>query len=85
MARWALGYVAFGRGELEAARDLLTEALAFGDRSEMIEWRLPPMWGLAETALLAGDTQQAIDWCEQGLGLCIDTSERALLPPHAAR
>ena len=49
MARWPLGYVAFGRGEFGRARDLLRDALVFGDQSEMISWRLPPMWGLAET------------------------------------
>jgi DNA-binding CsgD family transcriptional regulator len=81
MARWALGYVALGRGELEHARDLLTDALRFGDESEMIEWRLPPMWGLAETALLAGETHDAIDRCETGLAVCIETGERALLAP----
>ena len=47
--------MAFGRGELDHARELLHEALGFGDQSEMIEWRLPPAWGLAETALLDHD------------------------------
>ena len=50
MARWALGWVAFGRGETDLARETLEPSLAFGDASEMIEWRLPPRWGLAETA-----------------------------------
>jgi DNA-binding CsgD family transcriptional regulator len=81
MARWALGYVALGRGEHDRARDLLTASLAFGDASEMIEWRLPPMWGLAETALLCGEVKDAIDGCEAALALCIETSERALLAP----
>jgi DNA-binding CsgD family transcriptional regulator len=81
MARWSLGYVAFGRGELDHARELLTESLAFGESSEMLEWRLPPMWGLAETALLGGHVQEAIDRCEAGLALCVETGERALLAP----
>jgi DNA-binding CsgD family transcriptional regulator/tetratricopeptide (TPR) repeat protein len=79
MARWPLAYIAFGRGDFDRARELLNEALAFGDQSEMIEWRLPPAWGLAETALLAGDTQEAIDRCEAALELCIQKNERALL------
>jgi len=79
MARWGLAYVALGRGDFDRARELLTDALAFGDQSEMIEWRLPPAWGLAETALLAGDTQDAIDRCEAALALCIEKNERALL------
>jgi DNA-binding CsgD family transcriptional regulator len=81
MARWALGYVALGRGEYDRARDLLTEALAFGDTSEMLEWRLPPMWGLAQTAVLTSDTKAAIERCEAALALCIETAERALLAP----
>lgn len=79
MARWALGYEAFGRGEHERARTLLGEALAFGDESEMIEWRLPPLWGLAETALLEGNPAGAIERCETALGLCTASGERALL------
>jgi DNA-binding CsgD family transcriptional regulator len=79
MARWPLAYVAFGRGDFDRARELLNDALEFGDRSEMIEWRLPPAWGLAETALLARDTQEAIDRCEAALELCIEKGERALL------
>jgi DNA-binding CsgD family transcriptional regulator len=81
MARWAIGYVALGRGELDRARELLDEALRFGDDSEMVEWRLPPAWGLAETALLGGDAAGAIDRCEGALGLCIASGERALLAP----
>jgi DNA-binding CsgD family transcriptional regulator/tetratricopeptide (TPR) repeat protein len=79
MARWPLAYVALGRGDFARARELLSEALAFGDQSEMIEWRLPPSWGLAETALLEGATQEAIDRCEAGLALSIEMNERALL------
>jgi DNA-binding CsgD family transcriptional regulator len=81
MARWSLGFVSFGRGEIQRARDLLAESLAFGDSSEMLEWWLPPMWGLAEAAVLAGESQEAIDRCEAGLAVCIEKSERALLAP----
>jgi DNA-binding CsgD family transcriptional regulator len=79
MARWALGYTAFGMGELERARALLGEALVFGDESEMIEWRLPPLWGLAETALLESHPAGAIERCETAFGLCTASGERALL------
>ena len=81
MARWSLGYVALGRGEVEVARRSLAEALAFGDRSEMIEWRLPPRWGLAEAALVAGEPAKAIALCEEAFTLALAQDERALLTP----
>ncbi len=81
MARWALGYVQLGRGEVDEARRVLDEALAFGDRSEMIEWRLPPRWGLAEAALVAGEPAKAIALCEEAFTLALAQNERALLTP----
>ena len=70
MARWALGFVAMTRGELGAASSELADALAFGTTSGEIELILPPLWGLAETALLAGDASRAS-------ALCRDASDRA--------
>jgi DNA-binding CsgD family transcriptional regulator/tetratricopeptide (TPR) repeat protein len=81
MARWPLGYVHLGRGEVDEARRVLDEALAFGDRSEMIEWRLPPRWGLAEAALIAGEPARAIALCEEAFTLALAQDERALLTP----
>ncbi len=81
MARWSLGWVAFGRGEVDTARETLESALAFGDASEMIEWRLPPRWGLAETALVAGDPATAIAHAETALELARACTERAAFAP----
>ena len=81
MARWAVGYVAVGRGEFDRARELLGEAQRFGDVSEMIDWYLPPAWGLAELALLDGQADEAIDRCEAAIGRCLASGERALLAP----
>ena len=54
MARIAvLGFVAFGRGEVERARALLEDSLAIGRASGEVELVLPAIWGLAETALVA--------------------------------
>ncbi|MGK2849792.1 MAG: helix-turn-helix transcriptional regulator [Candidatus Limnocylindrales bacterium] len=81
MARCALGFVALGRGDREGATADLNAALAFGDRSEMIEFRLPPRWGLAETALLAGDHVKAIVEVEAARALAEAVGERALFIP----
>ena len=52
MARWALGYVALGRGDLGTATVELAEALRFGETTEDIDLIMPPLWGLAEVAVL---------------------------------
>src|SRR4051794_13700652 len=56
-------------------------ARAVGGASGMSEWGLPPRWGLAETALVAGDPATAIRWCEEALELATACGERALLSP----
>lgn len=81
VARWSLGYVALGRGDLETATAELHAALDFGERSELIDFRLPPRWGLAEAALLAGDAATAIAEVERARELAEDASERALFAP----
>ena len=81
MARWTMGFVALGRGEMEDAETVLAEALGFGERSELIAFVLPPLWGLAETALLAGRPEAAAARCLDALERCRVTGERALLAP----
>ena len=49
-SRDALGFVAFGRGEVDRARDLLEGSLAVARDSAEVELVMPAMWGLAETA-----------------------------------
>ena len=75
IARWALGFVALGRGEHAAARDLLTAARRFGEEAQWPDMTLPPLWGLAENALVAGDpgssialTQAALSVADRGPG-----------------
>lgn len=70
MARWAIGYVALGRGDVTLASTELEAAWQFGLASETIDLTLPPLWGLTETALLAGDIVTAI-------ARCVDAAERA--------
>ena len=80
-SRDALGYVAFGRGQVERARTLLEASLEIGRSSAEVDLIVPPMWGLAETALVAREPQVAIDWCEEALEVARATGEQALLVP----
>src|SRR4029078_6888210 len=52
--------VAFGRGQLGRARGLLQESLDIGLPSAEVELVFPAMWGLAETALLAGSPVEGV-------------------------
>jgi DNA-binding CsgD family transcriptional regulator len=80
-AQVALGYVAFGRGNLDDARTLLLAAGAVGDRSGAIDLRLPAMWGLAEADLVDRSAAVALDRCEAAFVLAVEAGERALLVP----
>jgi DNA-binding CsgD family transcriptional regulator len=80
-SRDAIGFVAFGRGEVERARALFDDSLAIGRASGEVELVLPATWGLAETALVGGQPERAIEHCEAGLDLALATGERALLVP----
>jgi DNA-binding CsgD family transcriptional regulator len=75
--------VALGRGDLETATTELEEALAFGERAELFAHQLPPLWGLAEVALLAGEPERAVARCEEALNLARTSGERLLLIPFA--
>ena len=81
MARWSLGYVALGKGDLVRAETELRRGIAFGETAESLELILPPMWGLAETALLAGQPDRAAALCRDALERAIALRERSLLVP----
>lgn len=78
-----IGLVALGRGRPEEARRWLEESLASGQRIGEVQFILTPLWGLAETDLLAGDTAAAISRCEEAWTIAISTGERALFIPFA--
>jgi DNA-binding CsgD family transcriptional regulator/tetratricopeptide (TPR) repeat protein len=80
-ARWALGYVELGRGELDEATAELTQALEFGEQSEAIDLILPPLWGLAEVALQRGEPDGALTTCREALERARAVGERILLTP----
>jgi DNA-binding CsgD family transcriptional regulator len=76
-----IGLVALGRGRPDEARRRLEESLAAGRRMVEVQFILTPLWGLAETDFLAGDTDAAIARCEEGLAFASSRSERALFIP----
>jgi DNA-binding CsgD family transcriptional regulator len=77
----ALGYVAFGRGEIDRARTLLGGAAAAGEESGVLDLILPALWGLAETDVIAGEPTSAIDRCAAAFELATRVGERALFAP----
>lgn len=80
-SQFALACVAFGRGQVERARDLLRESLGIGRAGGEIELQLQPLWGLAEAALVAGEPAVAVGHCEEALALAETCGERPLLVP----
>ncbi len=81
LGRWAIGYVALGRGDCETAEAELSAALSVGEESSAIDLILPPLWGLAEAALLADRPDQAAARCHDAFERARATGERALLAP----
>jgi len=81
MARWAIGYVALGRGDFPAADVELLAALSVGEDGGSLDLILPALWGLAESALLDDRPGQAADYCRDALERARAAGERALLVP----
>jgi len=80
-SRHALAFVALGRGQVDRARQLLDDALAVGRPSNEVELILPGLWGQAEAAIVAGDAERALAYCQEAMELAIRTAERPLLVP----
>jgi DNA-binding NarL/FixJ family response regulator len=76
-----IGLVAMGRGRSDEARRWLSESLAVGRRIGEVHLVLTPLWGLAETNLLDGQADAAIEHCEEGWNLASSSGERALFIP----
>ncbi|HET9344121.1 MAG TPA: AAA family ATPase [Candidatus Limnocylindrales bacterium] len=76
-----VGLVALGRGRPAEARRWLTESFELGTRMDEVEFLLTPLWGLAETDLLDGNIGGAIERCEEGYRIAVETGERALFIP----
>jgi tetratricopeptide (TPR) repeat protein len=65
-AEHVLGYLAMGRGDWPRAGELLGDALRQGEAMAELQRLSPALWGLAETALLRGDHDEAIALCDRG-------------------
>ncbi len=81
IARWAVGYVALGRGETTTAEATFQQGVEFGAWTETLEMWLPPLWGLAEVALQAGDAARASALCAEAYARASVVGERLLLVP----
>ncbi len=77
------GYVALGRGEWAAATAALEEARVEGERMGELQRLSPALWGLAEAALLQGDTAAAVRWSDAGLAASSEVRDAAYLYPFA--
>ncbi|HYL41357.1 MAG TPA: AAA family ATPase [Candidatus Binatus sp.] len=76
-----IGFVALGRGDLADARHWLGDALAEGRELDDVELLLPPLWGLAELALMTGDPSSALAACREAFEIAERTGERPFFVP----
>ena len=81
IASWAVGYVALGQGDVQMMEAELPAALSLGEESGAIDLILPPLWGLAEAALLAGRPDEAAARCHDAFERARASGEQALLVP----
>ena len=81
-AGYVLGYIALGRGEAEAANAHLTAALDEAEQMDELQRISPPLWGLAESALLGGDHRTAAALCERGYTASASVGDGAYLFPY---
>ena len=80
-ALYVLGYLAMGRGDWDVASAKLTEALRLGEEMDELQRISPPLWGLAEMALLRADHSTAVSLCQRGFRLSATVSDAAYLFP----
>ena len=81
-AQYVLGYLALGAGDWVAAARLLEETLTLGEGMGELQRLSPPLWGLAETALLQGDYETVLARCERGYQASVGVSDAAYLFPY---
>jgi DNA-binding NarL/FixJ family response regulator/tetratricopeptide (TPR) repeat protein len=76
-----MGYVALGRGELDAAVSALEEARLLGVGMQELQRLSPALWGLAEVALARGEARGAADLAEAARAASADVADAAYLFP----
>jgi DNA-binding CsgD family transcriptional regulator len=76
-----LGYVALGRGELDAATTRLEVARDLGAGMHELQLVSPAVWGVAEVERLRGDTAAAVEWCREGAEASEAVDDAAYLYP----
>jgi len=77
-----LGYAALGRGEFAEARRHLERALDLATGMKELQRLSPALWGLAESALLEGDLDRAIELTDTAAALSAEVEDAAYLFPH---
>jgi DNA-binding CsgD family transcriptional regulator len=80
-AEYVLGFLALGRGDLAGAQELLEVARAEGEAMDELQRFSPPLWGLAEVALLRGDHDTAVALTDRGYLSSARVSDAAYLFP----
>jgi DNA-binding CsgD family transcriptional regulator len=75
------GFVALGRGHLEAAAKFLDEARTAGEEMGELQRFSPALWGLAECALLRQDHAAAVSLTEAGYDASHEVADAANLFP----
>lgn len=81
IALHALGFVALGRGRFDEAAETLGEARASGEEMRELQRFSPALWGLAESAVLQGDSATAVTLTELGYDASHAVLEAANLFP----
>jgi DNA-binding CsgD family transcriptional regulator len=80
-ALYVLGYLAIGRGDYDKGIEFLTEAIDLGESMAELQRISPPLWGLAEAALLNGDFDRAVGLSERGYAASEQVADAAYLFP----
>lgn len=81
-AQYVLGYLALGRAEWDDATRLLTAVLNEAELMDELQRVSPPLWGLAEAAVLRGENDTAIALCERGYAASNEIRDAAYLFPY---